>query len=222
MKLGVLFSGGKDSCYAAYLAKKKGNEISCLISIFSKNRDSWMFHTPSINCVKKQASVMKIPIIIEETKGKKEKELKDLERAVRKAKIKFGIKGIVTGALASNYQASRIKKICDKLQLKSINPLWGKNQISLLRELIRNKFEIIITGVSAYPLNEKWLGRKIDNKFIDDAFELEKLYKVNPAGEGGEFESLVLNCPLFFKRLEFKGGRIEGDGNSYRLEAKVE
>ena len=64
MKLGVLFSGGKDSTFACYLAKKQGYEISCLISIFSENKESWMFHTPSIEQVKKQAEVMNIPLIL--------------------------------------------------------------------------------------------------------------------------------------------------------------
>ena len=55
MRLGILFSGGKDSTYATYLAKKFGHEIVCLISIFSKNKDSFMFHTPTINLTKEQA-----------------------------------------------------------------------------------------------------------------------------------------------------------------------
>ncbi|MCX6711040.1 MAG: TIGR00289 family protein, partial [Candidatus Woesearchaeota archaeon] len=54
MKLGVLFSGGKDSCYAMHIAAEK-NEISCLISIFSKNTESYMFHTANIELVNRQA-----------------------------------------------------------------------------------------------------------------------------------------------------------------------
>lgn len=86
MKCTVLFSGGKDSTYAAYLAKKNGIEISCLITIISENPESYMFHTPSISQVKKQSEIMNIPLIIQQTKGKKEKELKDLELAIKRAK----------------------------------------------------------------------------------------------------------------------------------------
>lgn len=71
MKIGVLFSGGKDSCYVAYLLKKEGHELACLISIFSKNNESYMFHTPSIEKTKKQAEKMGIPILIKKTEGKK-------------------------------------------------------------------------------------------------------------------------------------------------------
>ena len=68
MKLGILFSGGKDSTYSAWLVKNFGYELTCLISIFSKNPESYMFHTPSIKKTKKQAEVMGIPIIIQKTK----------------------------------------------------------------------------------------------------------------------------------------------------------
>ena len=222
MKLAILFSGGKDSCYSAYLAKKQGHEISCLISIQSENPDSYMFHTPSILSTEKQAKIMNIPLIIQKTKGKKEFELVDLEKAVKKAKSKFGIEGIVTGALRSVYQSSRIQKICDKLNLKCFNPLWQKDEIKYLNELIKNKFKIIITAIAAYPLSEKWLGREIDKKFIDEVQVLEQKYKINPAGEGGEFETFVLDCPLFTKSLKIKDKKISGEENSWRMELEVE
>ena len=91
-----------------------------------------MFHTPSIKKVEQQAKVMEIPLIIQKTKGKKEEELKDLEKAIKKAKNEFNIKAVITGAIASVYQASRIQKICDKLNLKCFNPLWQKNEFKYL------------------------------------------------------------------------------------------
>ena len=117
MKCGVLFSGGKDSTYAAYLAKNSGNELSCLITVVSENPESYMFHTPSISKVKKQAEVMNIPLLIQETKGQKEKELKDLENVIQKAKKEFEIEAVITGSVESVYQASRVQKICDNLKL---------------------------------------------------------------------------------------------------------
>tara|TARA_Y100000034_G_scaffold123968_1_gene171514 strand:+ start:112 stop:780 length:669 start_codon:yes stop_codon:yes gene_type:complete len=222
MKLGVLFSGGKDSTMATYLAKEQGHEIACLITVFSKNKESYMFHTPSISKTHIQSEVMGIPLLTHKTHGRKEEELEDLEEAIKKAKDEFGIQGLVTGALHSEYQASRIKKICDNLDLECLNPLWHKNEFEYLEELIKNKFEIVIIGVSAYPLDESWLGRKIDNEFIQDVKELHKKYKIHPAGEGGEFETFVLNCPLFKKGLNVKSEKIFGEKNSWSMEIEVE
>jgi len=221
MKLGILFSGGKDSMFAGYLVKKQGYDIACLISINSENKDSFMFHTPSIDKVKKQAEVMEIPIIIQKTKGKKEIELKDLEKAIKKAVKDYEIKGIITGAVESVYQSSRIQKICNKLKIECFNPLWQKDQIELLKELIKNKFKVIITGVAAYPLDRTWLGRIVNKKFIKDVEILNEKYKINPAGEGGEFESFVLDCPLFKKPLKIKNFKDFGEKNSWRREIEL-
>jgi asparagine synthase (glutamine-hydrolysing) len=221
MKCAVLFSGGKDSCYSAYLAKKKKHELVCLITIHSQNPDSYMFHTPSIKKTKQQAKVMNIPLLIQKTAGRKEEELKDLEKAIKKAKNKYKIQGIITGALHSKYQADRIQKICDKLRLKCLNPLWHKDEIKYLKELIKNKFKVIIIAVAAYPLDKTWLGRKIDKKFIKDVLKLKEQYQIHPAGEGGEFETFVLNCPLFKKPLKIKSKKISGEKHSWRMDIEV-
>jgi len=222
MKLGVLFSGGKDSVYATYLAKKEGHEISCLITIFSENKGSFMFHTPTISKTKIQAEVMNLPLIVQRTLGEKEDELIDLKKVIKKAKERYGLDGIVTGALQSVYQASRIQKICDELDLECINPLWQKNEEEYLKELLENKFEIILTGVFAYPFDESWVFRKIDGNFIKEILELNKRYKIHSAGEGGEFETFVLNCPLFSRSLEIIGKEVIQEGeNSFRGELEV-
>jgi asparagine synthase (glutamine-hydrolysing) len=172
--------------------------------------------------VEKQSKVLGIPLEITKTKGEKEEELKDLKKAILDAKEKYNLSGIVTGALASKYQSSRIKKICDELELKTLNPLWQKDQFDILKELIDNNFEVILTGVFAYPLDKSWLLRKIDNQFIEEIRLLHEKYKVNPAGEGGEFESFVINCPLFERKLLVYPGEIFGSKNSYSMEIIVE
>jgi len=201
MKCGVLFSGGKDSTYAAYITKKSKNNITCLITIVSENPDSYMFHTPAITKVGKQAEAMNVPLIIQKTKGVKEKELKDLEKAIQKAKKEYGIQAIVTGTLASVYQASRIQRICDKLELECFNPLWQKEPKGYWQELLKNKFMIIITRVSANGLGEEWLGKKINKKTLSRLIEIQKKYGIHLSFEGGEAETFVLDCPLFNKRL---------------------
>jgi len=202
MKCGILFSGGKDSVYAAYLAKKYGNEITCLITIISENPDSYMFHTSSISKVKKQAEVMKVPLITQKTKGEKEKELKDLENVIKNAKKEFNIEAIVTGSVESAYQASRVQRICDKLELDCFNPLWQKDPEEYWYELLQNGFEIIITRVAAEGLGEEWLGKNIDKKMLNKLIEIRRKFKIHLSFEGGEAETFVVDCPLFYKKLK--------------------
>lgn len=222
-KLGILFSGGKDSVYTAYLAKKEDYSVECLISIDSENKESYMFHTPSIEKTKKQAKVMRIPLIVQKTVGKKEKELLDLKKAIFKAKKEFGIEGVVSGAIKSVYQASRIQEICFELNLEVFNPLWQKDEEAYLVELLENNFEIILVGVFAYPFNQSWLLRKIDENFLEEITLFNKKYQINVAGEGGEFESFVLNCPLYRRGLKVVSKKIFVEGeNSFRAEIDVE
>jgi len=221
MRLGVLFSGGKDSTYAAYLASSEGYRIACLISIHSKDPHSFMFHTPSISQVENQAEVMGIPIIIKATKGEKETELEDLKQAIEEAISSHKIEGIVTGAVQSVYQATRIQKICNELGIECFNPLWQKDQIELLNDLIEARFKVVITGIAAHPLDETWLGKEINQDFIEKISKLNKEFGINPAGEGGEYESLVLDCPLFSRPLTISKKKIKGKGNSGSMEVSL-
>ncbi len=198
MKLAVLFTGGKDSTYAAYLAKRQGHELVCLITIQSENPDSYMFHTPAIKITKLQAEAMNLPHLIGSSEGKKEEELADLEEIIVKARQKFEFDGLITGALFSEYQSSRIETIAKKLKLKVLSPLWHKSQEEEMQELLDLKFQFIFTAVAAEGLDKSWLNKVITQKDLE---KLNKVKGINLAGEGGEFESLVLDCPLFKKRL---------------------
>jgi ABC transporter with metal-binding/Fe-S-binding domain ATP-binding protein len=199
MKLAALISGGKDSLYAAYLAKQQGHKIKYIISIVSENPESYMYHVPNAALVKRQAELMGVPIIQKNTKGVKEKELTDLVKALKK--IKNEIDGVVTGAVASVYQKSRVDKICEVLKLKSVAPLWGKEPEKVVEGLINDNFDVIITAVAAPPLDENWLGRKLNKNALNELLNLNKLYKISVNGEGGEYESFVTDCPMFKEKI---------------------
>lgn len=207
MKIGALVSGGKDSLYAAYKESKK-HELVCLISIKSKRDDSYMFHTPNIELVKDIAKSIGLPLIFAESSGIKEKELEDLEKAIKKAIKKYKIKGIVSGAIKSNYQKERVDKICKKLGLKSLAPLWHVDEEEYMNDLIKNKFKVIISAIAAEGLNKDFLGKTIDRKIIEKLKEINKKNGVHISGEGGEFETLVLDCPLYKKRIKIKKAGI--------------
>ena len=213
MKLGVMFSGGKDSTYALFKAMNK-EDVVCLISLISKNKESYMFHTPNINLVDIQAKSIGLPLIKKETSGKKEEELKDMKAAIKTAIKKFKIDGIVTGGIESVYQSKRFQKICNELDIWCFNPIWLINQESLLKELIKNKFKIIISGVFAEAFNEQWLGKIINENTIKELIELNKKYRISISGEGGEIETTVLDAPIFKKRIEIKDSEKKTDENS--------
>ncbi len=213
MKLGVLFSGGKDSTLALHYAAKKA-EVLCLITLCSENKESYMFHTPNIKLTKLQAEALNLPLIDRVTEGKPEKELRDLKEAITQAIKDFNIEGLVTGAVESVYQASRIQQICNLLGIWCVNPLWKKNQKLLLEEVVTKGFVTVISGVFAYPLDRKWLGKKIDEAMIEQLVALSEDYGLSPSGEGGEIETTVLDAPLFKSKLEILDSEIEAQGNS--------
>ncbi|RAP53470.1 MAG: TIGR00289 family protein [Methanosphaera sp. rholeuAM270] len=200
MKAVILYSGGKDSTMAVYEAQKNGDEVYALLAMVSKNEESYMFHVPDIHMVDYCSAAMEIPSIDVLTDGIKEEELNDLEEILRKLKDK-GIEAVYSGALESIYQKSRIDGICEKLSLKSVSPLWHKEPVDYMKEIVNNGFEVIITSVSAYGLTRDWLGRTITMEVIDELVELQKKYGLHPAFEGGEAETLVLDGPNFDRKI---------------------
>jgi len=198
MRVAVLATGGKDSALALYKVLNEDHEVKYLVSMIPLREDSWMFHYPNIRLVDLFAEAAEIQLVKAETLAVKEREVEDLKRLIEG----IDVDAIVSGAVASTYQKSRIEKICEQLRLKCIAPLWHKNPLDILKEILGLKFEVIITGVYAYGFSEEWLGRKIDEASIKALIELNKQYGVSLVGEGGEYETLVLDAPFFKKRIK--------------------
>ncbi len=197
MKIACLISGGKDSLYACYIAKQYGWDISSLIGVIPKKL-SWMYHTENIHILPLIAQSMKIPLLIKESEAEKEEELEDLKDLIKKA----GVEGVISGAIASEYQRTRIEKICHEINVKSFMPLWHKNQEQLLKEMIGAGFVILIDVVAAEGLGKEFLGAIVNNEIIKKLEDIASKYKINFAGEGGEYETLVLDCPMYKKRIK--------------------
>lgn len=204
MKVASLFSGGKDSVFTAYWTIQQGWDLKCLITLVSQNPDSYMFHTPNIEWTELQSKAMGIPQLFHKTSGQKEEELNDLKAALLRAKKKYKITGLMVGAIASDYQQERINRICEEIGLKTFAPLWHKRQDLLMEEMIECGFDMIIQSIAADGLTKDWVGRKIDHRCLADLKKLHKKLGLHVAGEGGEFESFVLDGPIFEKRLVIK------------------
>jgi len=205
MKVAILFSGGKDSTFATHVAISQGWDVRCLVTLLPARNDSWMFHHPCAELTKLQAEAMGMKHVMWETAGEKEKELEDLTAAIRS--IKDDVDAVVSGAIASRYQKDRIDAVCKELDLRSICPLWGKDQLNLLRDEIDAGLEIVMTAVAAEGLDAKWLGRRIDRDAANELAALNRKFGINIALEGGEGETFVTDAPMFKKKIEL--GEIE-------------
>ncbi len=198
MATSALVSGGKDSIYSAYLAETQGWVVDELVTVVPSDPDSMMFHTPNIAWVALQA----------ETWGKKhrsfpvrgrgeEQETEALQRA-----LSTSDGAVVAGAIQSSYQWSRLHRICYELGRRLFTPLWGKEPSTVVREEIAAGMDIRLVHLAAEPLDADLIGRRLDVPLLEELIRRSRdVRRLNVAGEGGEFETLVVDAPFFQRRL---------------------
>lgn len=208
VRLAALFSGGKDSTYAAYLMEQQGHCVDILVSVLPSDPHSWMFHTPNLHILPMIAESMKKELVTEPSTGSEESDLYALSRALSGLEVD----GVIAGAIASDYQWDRINGVCEDLGLRTFAPLWRKNQEMLLREIAHCGIKAMVVGVFAEGLDERWLGTVIDSDSINRLKELAIIRGINISGEGGEFETLVVDSPMHAAPLEI----VEFDRNKAR------
>ncbi|PNX54029.1 MAG: TIGR00289 family protein [Thermoplasmata archaeon M9B2D] len=216
MRVAALFSGGKDSVFSVYITRQYGWDVTQLVTLLPEKPDSWMFHSINIRQTDLLARTIGIPLVKKTTSGEKEKEIEDLKKVLQG----LDIDGVISGAITSEYQRIRIERICDELGFKSFTPLWHKNQELLLQDQIHAGFHIMIVGVFAQGFDDTWLGRIIDKQTIDELVDLHRKHGINIAGEGGEYETLVLYGPLFSQKLVIDESVKEWNRDSGVLQIK--
>jgi ABC transporter with metal-binding/Fe-S-binding domain ATP-binding protein len=210
MKLAALFSGGKDSTYAAHLVEQGGHEVSIFACIRPQRGDSYMFHGVNIHLTPLIAEAQGKPLASAPSSGEKEKEVEDLKRLIEL----LDVKGVVTGAIASSYQRDRVNRICDELGIVHLSPLWGKDPKEVLTAEIKSGMDIMMVHTAAAGLDKSWLGRRIDKKAAEELGKLNERFGLNVCGEGGEYESLVVDAPWFKKRLVIDEAEVVWEGTS--------
>src|SRR5208282_1743421 len=199
MTVTALVSGGKDSIYSAYLADTQGWPVDELVTIAPEDPDAMMFHTPNLDLVTLQAQAWKKAHRRVPVHGIGEgPELEALKEAID------GDRGpVVAGAIQSSYQWARLLRIAGEVGRRVYVPLWRKDPVRVVREEIAAGLDIRLVHLAAEPLTAELLGRRLDLALVD---ELERRSRevrtVNVAGEGGEFETLVVDAPFFEQRIE--------------------
>ena len=219
MKLASLFSGGKDSAYAIYLAQKQGHDVVCLLSVIPKSDESHLLHHPNIQWTKLQSESMNIPqLMLTSDSDDTDEELSTLEKLLQNAKNQFGIEGLVHGGIKSNFQKDKFEILCNKLNLVAVAPLWNTEPQSYMNDLLDSKFNFIMTTVTADGLDDSWLGKLISKSDIDILKNLSEKFGFNLNFEGGESETFVIDCPLFTNPIKINQSKKIWDGYRGRFE----
>ena len=219
MKLAFLFSGGKDSTYAIYMAQKQGHKVTCLLSVFTKSEESHLLHHPNLQWTKLQSESMKIPqLTIKSDSDETNDELLALENLLQTAKDKFYIEGLVHGGINSQFQKEKFETLCSKLDLIAVTPLWGSEPEQYMNNLLDSNFVFIMITVSSDGLDDTWLGKQISKSDIDTLRQLSDKFGFNLNFEGGEAETFVINCPLFSNSIKINQAKKTWDGYRGRFE----
>lgn len=213
MKIAALLSGGKDSIYALGCALKQGHTLACVANLYSTDEmDSYMFQTVGTLAVPAISRALGVPLIARPLIGQplnkkleyervEGDEIEDLYELLKEVKYRFpDVQAVVNGAVQSDYQRLRVEQVCTRLGLSSIAPLWRINQTTLLRNMLEDGYESIFIKISAMGLLDKHLGLQ-PTSMIDELAELNSKYGFNVCGEGGEYETLILDSPIFSKKL---------------------
>ena len=209
-----LFSGGKDSSWALYRALENDYPVERLVTVHPEG-DSYMYHVPATRLASLAAESIGIELVevepddfgaddVPDSGRQGDEELEPLEAALREVDADIGVAGVTAGAVESEYQTSRIEAMAERLEANLFAPLWQENPRDLADAMLDAGFEIRIIRVAAYGLDESWLGRTLDADALDELEELNEEYGVHILGEGGEFETLVVDGPHMDQRIELE------------------
>ena len=226
MRIIGLLSGGKDSLFAVGKALEQGHELVCVANLYAKaEADSFMFQTAGTNCLAALAQALDVPLVSRALTlasvntelnytFTQQDEVEDLYNLLYAVKLKFPqAEAVVSGAVLSSYQRNRVENVCGRLGLVSISPLWKYDQMQMLNEMTEKGYKAVICKISAMGLLEKHLGQNVFG-YISQFAELKSKYGFHVAGEGGEYETLVVDAPIMKKRLILEETEVVSTGNS--------
>ncbi|WP_049893822.1 diphthine--ammonia ligase [Salinarchaeum sp. Harcht-Bsk1] len=219
-----LFSGGKDSSWACYRALEEGLPVERLVTVHP-GEDSYMYHVPATDLAELAAESIGIELVevdpgdldaaeTVDSGAQGDAELEPLEAALAELDADLeasgdgGLAGITAGAIESEFQTSRIEAMAERLDVELFAPLWQRDPEELAAEMLDAGFEIRIIQVAAAGLGEDWLGRTLDREALDELRELGTEYGVHLLGEGGEFETLVVDGPHMDRRIELETSTV--------------
>ncbi|KIM46059.1 hypothetical protein M413DRAFT_441121 [Hebeloma cylindrosporum] len=231
MKYLALLSGGKDSCYNLVHCAQNGHELVAAASLGpepgKEELDSYLYQTVGQDAIEFVARALDVPLyrrVITGTaveqgseyggrsanhkNGIEGDETEDLFELLSTVKHHHpDVKGVSVGAILSNYQRVRIEHVCRRLDLITLCFLWQRNQRELLHEMIDAGMEAVLIKVAGIGLTKSHLGKSLA-EMENTLIKLNNLYGSHICGEGGEYETLTLDCPLFKHRINLTDTEI--------------
>lgn len=198
VRVAIMNSGGKDSASAWWWATCRGWEISHIVTVKVRGDDSHMFQIPGIEISKVQANITGVPYHEVTVTGKENLEVNELKQQIAELQID----GLVVGALRSDYQKSRLERMTEELGLRLWTPLWHQSGEHHVRQMIENSFSIMISSVSCDGLDDSWLGRILTLNDFEQLKGLSEKYRFHIDGEGGEYETIVLDGPHLLQKID--------------------
>ena len=172
-----------------------------------------MFQIPGTHLVQHQATLAGVPWLSGDTPGVHDEEVNDLEAALST----LDIDGIVSGAIRSDYQKSRLERMSERLGIRSWTPLWHQDSLEHMRGLVDHGFEVMLSSVSCEGLDASWIGRVLNEEHLRELVALSLQFRFNVDGEGGEYETLVIGGPHLPGRLNVTGA-VRWEGSRGMLE----
>lgn len=200
MRVASLVSGGKDSIFAGLLASDRGWDVTHYVSVRSKEDHPLLYHRPNIEWVGLQARCAGVQHVVGDAENGDDAEVDALRRVLKG----LPVDAVTSGAVASEYQRVRIEQVCEDLGLRSFMPLWHHEPVQHLRDVINAGIRCIFVAVAANGFDQDWLGRPLDQDAIQRLERLQKTKGVHPAGEGGEYETFVLDAPHFAHAIQIE------------------
>ncbi|KAF9513315.1 hypothetical protein BS47DRAFT_1329667 [Hydnum rufescens UP504] len=229
MHIVALLSGGKDSCYNLVHCAENGHVLVAAASLGPalgrEEIDSYMYQTVGQDAIELVAQALGVPLYRRviagsalaqgseygsrkanvsqsSSSGIVGDETEDLYQLLLTVKDEHPeIEGVSVGAILSNYQRVRVEHVCRRLSLTVLCYLWQRDQRELLSEMICAGVDAVLIKVAGIGLLPKHLGMTL--KEMEPTLQnLNDLYGSHICGEGGEYETLTLDCPVFKRRIQ--------------------
>ncbi|MBN1189250.1 MAG: diphthine--ammonia ligase [Dehalococcoidales bacterium] len=211
----ISWSGGKDCCQAAYLAKKQGFDIRYLLNMVTNDGRRSCSHGLASEWIRFQSQAMGIPVLQKFTAGD------NYESVFTGSLVRLREEGITTGIFGDiDFNAHRewIERVCGNAGVKPVLPLWQCKHEQVARDFINAGFEAVVVATRSDLLGKEWLGRRFDEALLKDLAGFNS--SISVCGEAGEFHTLVLDGPLFIRRMNIAEAGQEKRNDHWFLDIK--